>query len=187
MVHGRHGMCRFEMITGPMFSGKTTELCRRVYRMQSIGKSVMSVSPSMDTRAGVSGITTHDEQTAIKCAHKGSKLMDFVAMTRTHDAVAIDEAQFFPDLVEYLLELERVGYKGTVILNCLNGDSTRKPWEVVSAAIPLMDDVYMCKAYCKVCNDGTEASFSKCLVTKEGQNLIGGKQAYVATCRRHFV
>ena len=112
--------------------------------------------------------------------------MDVIPALKFCDALAIDEAQFFPDLHEFLLEVEKEGYTGTVILTCLNGDSERKPWKGVTEAIPLMDDITMCKAYCTMCNNGQEASFSKCIVTKNSQNLIGGKDEYAAVCRRHF-
>ena len=51
-----------EIIMGPMFSGKTTELCRRVRRLECTTHLVLIVNHDSDTRYGDSGQTlTHDK------------------------------------------------------------------------------------------------------------------------------
>ena len=49
-----------ELIVGPMFAGKSTELLRRVRRHSFSGKSVLYVKYAADTRYDVTCISTHD-------------------------------------------------------------------------------------------------------------------------------
>ena len=48
-----------QLIVGCMFSGKSTELIRRIRRFQSIGKRVMVVNHTLDNRDGSSNAATH--------------------------------------------------------------------------------------------------------------------------------
>src|SRR5690625_5818195 len=50
---------RLTVIAGPMFSGKSEELMRRVRRATIAGIDVLVVSHSLDTRSDISTITTH--------------------------------------------------------------------------------------------------------------------------------
>ena len=50
-----------ELIIGPMFAGKSTELLRRVKRHAISGKSCLYVKYAADTRYDVSSIATHDQ------------------------------------------------------------------------------------------------------------------------------
>ena len=60
---------RIELIMGPMFAGKSTELLRRVRRLQISGKKCLSIKYSMDERYSKQDIATHDSvtQTAVAC------------------------------------------------------------------------------------------------------------------------
>ena len=49
-----------ELIIGPMFAGKSTELLRRVKRHSISGKSCLYVKYAADTRYDTSCIATHD-------------------------------------------------------------------------------------------------------------------------------
>ena len=49
-----------ELILGPMFAGKSTELLRRVKRHAISGKSCLFVKYAADTRYDVEAISTHD-------------------------------------------------------------------------------------------------------------------------------
>ena len=52
---------RIELIMGPMFAGKSTELLRRVQRLEISGKKCLSVKFSFDTRYSEDCISTHDK------------------------------------------------------------------------------------------------------------------------------
>ena len=49
-----------ELIIGPMFAGKSTELLRRVKRHEISGKSCLYVKFAADVRYDASSIATHD-------------------------------------------------------------------------------------------------------------------------------
>jgi thymidine kinase len=49
-----------EMIIGPMFAGKSTELLRRMDRHRFSGKKCLYVKYAEDTRYDVQAISTHD-------------------------------------------------------------------------------------------------------------------------------
>ena len=48
------------IIMGNMFSGKTSELIRRLKRLKVIGKEVMIVNSAKDTRSPEEVLKTHD-------------------------------------------------------------------------------------------------------------------------------
>lgn len=50
-----------EMIIGPMFAGKSTELLRRMDRHRFSGKKCLYVKYSEDTRYDAQAIATHDQ------------------------------------------------------------------------------------------------------------------------------
>ena len=48
---------------------------------------------------------------------------------------------------------------------------------------PLCDSITKLKALCLMCNDGTEAIFSKRIISDENQTSIGSVDKYMAVCR----
>lgn len=60
---GAHGVMkrgRIELIIGPMFAGKSTELLRRVKRHEIAGSKCLRIKYADDTRYSVDSISTHD-------------------------------------------------------------------------------------------------------------------------------
>lgn len=51
---------RIELIIGPMFAGKSTELLRRVKRHEIAGSRCLRIKYAADTRYSVDSIATHD-------------------------------------------------------------------------------------------------------------------------------
>ena len=49
-----------ELICGPMFSGKSTELLRRLKRYEIAGHKILKVKYAEDCRYSVDSISTHD-------------------------------------------------------------------------------------------------------------------------------
>jgi len=48
------------VIIGPMFSGKTSELIRRIKRYQLAGKKTIIYKPSIDVRYSIENVNSHD-------------------------------------------------------------------------------------------------------------------------------
>ena len=57
----KHQRGRIELIMGPMFAGKSTELLRRVNRLEISGKTCLSIKYSADNRYSNECISTHDK------------------------------------------------------------------------------------------------------------------------------
>lgn len=99
-----------------------------------------------------------------------------------YDVIAIDEGQFFPDVVEYSEEAANKGH--VVIIAALDGDFRRKPFGRVLELIPMAERVDKLTAVCMTCF--TDAAFTKRTVAATQIELIGGAEAYKPVCRACF-
>lgn len=81
---------QIQLIFGPMFSGKTTELLRRVRRHKLAQRSCVVIKYIKDQRYSAEDAATHDQVTmpAVPC----EKLSD--VDVENYDIIGIDEAQF---------------------------------------------------------------------------------------------
>jgi len=168
-----------ELVVGGMFSGKTSEMIRRLKRFQVIGKKILVVNSAKDTRNPLSVLQTHDK-TTFNCVKTDSlEAIQFGDV----DVVAIDEAQFFTGLRPFV---ERaLGEDLHILVAGLDGDFRQKTFGEILTLVPLADDVTKLKALCMVCMDGTPGPFSKRLTSDEHQELVGDT-CYMATCRKHL-
>ncbi len=179
---------RIEIILGCMFSGKSTELLRRCNRYHAIGKPVTLINHRLDSRTDNS-IKTHDgvKNVAIKLTN----LMDFIHNKEyretlyTSAVVGIDEAQFFNDLVEFVIAIEKLNK--IVIIAGLDGDSERKPFGKILECIPLCDSVIKLTALDMVKQDGTPGVFTKRISKTKDQVLIGKEDSYLAVSRASYL
>lgn len=182
-----------ELIIGGMYSGKSTELIRRVRCLSAIGKHVLVVNSVLDDRYNDMDVcTTHygDKTQAIKLrklTNLTSRMLikgaDGVTLP---DVVAVDEAQFFPDLFEAVCTMVD-SLQVSVMVAGLVGDFKRNHFGEIHRLLPLADDVHMCRAYCHGCCDGTKASFTKRLYGGDGQVEVGSTNKYIAVCRKCYL
>jgi len=91
-----------ELIIGPMFSGKSTELLRRVRRNKFSKKSCILVKYKFDTRYSNEGVATHDKLSvkAISC----TGIEEIYSELLKYQVIGIDEGQFFKDV--FLVKIE---------------------------------------------------------------------------------
>lgn len=202
---------RLEVIAGPMFSGKSEELMRRVRRAKIAGVNVLVISHSLDTRSDLSAITSHigvnipavpvgDVESLAEAARDGS-----------YDLVAVDEAQFFgPDLVPLVFALVEDG--ATVIVEGLCVTFDGGPFEPMPTLMAVAEDVLKLTAVCTICGrdavfhqrvgspartngqavtngqigDAVDQTPSEPRATDIDASHIGGLESYVARCREHF-
>ena len=176
-------MSSLSVILGCMYSGKNTELLRRVSRYYSIGIDVLLINHINDTRTGKS-VKTHSNM--VKSALKIDDLMKVVKsdIFNKCDIIAIDEAHFFTDLLEFVLYCETHNKK--IIVSGLDGDYKREPIGDILKLIPLCDDVVKLKALDMVDKDGSSAIFSKRIVESDQQILIGAQESYIAVSRKNY-
>jgi len=172
------------IIMGNMFSGKTSELIRRLKRLKVIGKNILVVNSAKDTRSPEQVLKTHDN-VKFNCL-KVYDLFEIINKPEFDEAdiVAIDEAQFFPRLkkfVECCLHMNK-----SVILAGLDADSFQCKFGEILDCVPLACDVTKLSALCMCCNDGTPGPFTKRTVEDKTLELIGGSDMYIAVCREHL-
>ena len=144
-----------QLILGPMFSGKSTELIRRLKRYQIARYPCLIVKYAKDIRYDLESIATHDQQT-LK-AISADKLKNLKVNLSDYDVIGIDEGQFFPDIVEFSEEMANKGK--TVVIAALDGTFQRKAFASILELIPLSEHVVKLNAVCMTCfGDG---SFTK--------------------------
>jgi len=174
---------RIEIILGCMFSGKSTELMRRISRYEAIGEKTLIINSNLDTRTDDS-VKTHDnrKKSALKCMN----LMDIIQhpLFLTSNIIGIDEAQFFTDIREFLLKTEHLNK--TFIISGLDGDSERRPFGKILDCIPLCDEVIKLTAMDMIDKDGTPAIFTKRIIDNEDQICIGAVGDYIAVSRHNY-
>lgn len=181
------GNTRVEIILGCMYSGKSTELLRRCNRYQAIGKEILLINHTNDTRTGDS-VMTHRKQT--QTAVKFTKLMDIFKNSSSEkvfqnsQVIGIDEGQFFEDLLEFVNYIEKFGK--TIIISGLDGDFNRKPFGQILSCIPLCDEVVKLSAMDMVDKDGTPAIFTKRIVETSAQVHVGATESYEAVSRKNY-
>ena len=147
-----------------MFSGKSTELARRIRRHKVANRQCLVVKYAGDTRyedereafardAKTSHVITHDRQSlaAVPCV----KLADVSNIVHAFDVVGVDEGQFFGDLAESCEAWARAGK--TVIVAALDATFQREPFNDVLSLVPIAEQVTKLSAVCARCGDDARA------------------------------
>lgn len=176
---------RLELIIGNMFSGKSTELIRRINKERSIDKKILIINYSGDNRYSTDSISTHNK-VLVKCL-KVTGLFEIPFDTiNDYDSFFIDEGQFFTDLYEFVTQLVDI-FKKHVIISGLDGDYNRNLFGSIIKLIPMCDTVDKLTAYCNKCNNGTHAPFTKKIQNTGVIVDIGNSDKYVPVCRFHYL
>ena len=172
-----------EVVCGPMFSGKTEELIRRVRRSQIARQKVQIFKPSIDDRFHESDVVSHSSQSIEAVPVRNS----LEILNRVYDStrvVAVDEIQFFDEMIiKVVTKLARRGCR--VICAGLDQDSNGRPFGSIPDLLAISDSVDKVQAVCTVC--GAPATKSVRLDnSKKGQVVVGHSDIYEARCRTHF-
>ena len=177
------------LILGPMFAGKSSALLSRVKRAKVLGWKALVITCDIDKRYDASGakVMTHD-LAGIDAV--GVTMLEGVAWTKDYSKarlIVIEEAQFFPDLYEFVVNAVEKHGKDVVVVG-LDGDSDRNPFGQVLNLVPLADEVVRLSALCKRCGDGKPALFTALVSgVKGGQVCVGGADKYEPMCRKHYL
>lgn len=180
---------RLSVIAGPMFSGKSEELMRRVRRATIAGFDVLVISHALDTRSDLTTITSHIGMNIPAVPLADAASIAEAAQANDYDLIAIDEAQFFgPELVPTVNDLLAEGNDVIVEGLCVTFDG--QPFEPLPSLMAVAEDVVKLTAVCTIC--GRDAAFHQrtdrpdLAATAIDASLIGGLDTYVARCREHF-
>ncbi len=178
-------MCgKLELIIGPMFSGKSTELIRRIRLLQKIEKKILVIKPIIDSRYNQDKITSHNYE-SVDCMVL-EKLADIANdEINKYNTIVVDEGQFFSDLVPVVTKWVD-NFNVDIIVGGLDGDFQRQPIGTILDLIPHADHCHKLSSLCNRCKDGTPAPFSFRLVESSDKVLVGGSESYIPVCRKHF-
>ena len=171
-----------EVITGPMFSGKTEELIRRVARAEIAKIPYALFKPMFDTRYSENEIVSHDNK--ILSAKPVMNAKEILGFSIDAEIIGIDEAQFFnQELIDTCVKLANGGVR--VIVAGLDMDYLSKPFQPIPNIIGVADQVTKLKAICVEC--GEDAGFTHRINKKEEKQLmLGEKNSYEPLCRTCF-
>ena len=176
------------VIFGSMYSGKTTELIRRITRYQSIQKRVLVINSKLDNRYSCDdAIISHDEYkyNSMKCKNL-HEIDSQLKIQVDVDVVAIDEGQFFPDLKKYVLKFTEE-YGKDVIVAGLIGDFKREKFGSIIDLLNYSDNIVHLKALCTNCTNGTLGIFTKKTCNVLDRIDVGSKEKYIAVCRKCYL
>tara|TARA_Y100000034_G_C6876127_1_gene400698 strand:+ start:489 stop:1034 length:546 start_codon:yes stop_codon:yes gene_type:complete len=174
---------RVEVICGPMFSGKSEELLRRLKRARIAKKKYQLFKPSIDKRYSETEVVSHSGERLECQVLKNSYDLPHELEEGT-EIVAFDEAQFFDStLLEAATSLANMGMR--VIIAGLDMDSRGKPFGPMPGAMAVAEEVLKLTAVCESC--GEPATHTHRL-TKDNmqQVLVGAGEHYQARCRDHW-
>ena len=171
-----------EVICGPMFSGKTEELIRRLVRAQIAKQRVAIFKPSTDNRFDKDYIVSHNQR-KIKSiqVEKTNAILDYQDKA---DVFGIDEAQFFDvAIVEVCRSLANAGKR--VVVAGLEKDYLAKSFGPMPQI--MVDAEYITKVNAICMNCGDPANFSHRISRETKQVVVGETEKYEALCRRCYI
>lgn len=178
-----------EVIIGPMFSGKTSELIRLVEREVYAKRKGAIFKIAFDKRYSARAVVTHNglkyDAYTVASSQEGVDKIREVAESNKLDAVGVDEVNFFP--VEVVKLLDTLADSRRVIACGLNLNFKAEPFPSTMELAARADRVRYLSAVCVVC--GQEATRTQRLIggkpaPKDSPVIVvGGKELYEPRCR----
>jgi thymidine kinase len=172
-----------EVVCGPMFSGKSEELIRRLRRAEIAGQRVLIVKPRIDDRYDVAHVVSH-AGARMRAVAAGSAA-EVLRVANGYEVVGIDEVQFFDErIVDVVHRLVDRGAR--VVAAGLDTDFRHEPFGAMPTLLALAELVDKLQAVCHRCGgtatrtqrlvDGLPAPFSGATI------VVGALDSYEARC-----
>jgi thymidine kinase len=171
-----------EVICGPMFSGKSEELIRRLRRAEIARQRVQIFKPVIDQRYSTDHIVSHnDTRIHSDCVSNASELQAKLDL-RT-EVIGIDEAQFLGEaMVEMVVRLADMGKR--ILIAGLDTDYLGRPFHPMPELLAVADEITKTLSICMQC--GNPAKHTQRLVASKELIVVGAEGLYEARCRRCF-
>lgn len=168
-----------EVICGPMSSGKTTEMLRRLKRAQIANIPTLLLKPTTDDRTS-GAVTTHDAYRAL-CLTISASERNLKGIIGNAKVIGIDEIQFFDEsIIPQIRALSDIGIR--FICSGLDLDFHAEPFPVTMRLMAVAEKVKKLSAVCVKCGFDAPRSFRKVRATQTV--LVGGLDSYDARCVR---
>lgn len=175
-----------EVICGPMFSGKSEELIRRLRRAQYAKQMVLTFKSILDDRQTLEYVVSHDGTRLSAQPVAALEKIREAGLKDDVDVVGIDEVQFFPnEIIPVLCELVEAGKR--IIVAGLDRDFRGLPFGPMPILLSIADKITKLQAIC--CECGTDATMTQRLVNNQPAAyndptiMVGAQEAYQARCR----
>ena len=178
-----------EIILGPMWSGKTTELVKLYNKFKYCNINILTINYLHDKRYSDDNISTHDKIN-IPCEMienlkdisdiENNKLTDKFNNAKV---ILINEGQFFKDINVWVNLAVNKYYKHIYVCG-LDGDFQRKSFNNFLELIPYSDKVRKFNAICCECKQNP-AIFTHRITNDNKQELIGNEM-YKPMCRKCY-
>lgn len=182
-----------EIICGPMFSGKSEELIRRLKRVQISGKSFLLFKPSIDNRYDATHVVSHDHRKleAIVTGTDKDAIIDIenLVNTKNPEVIGFDEGNFYdsdsnivPAIKKWVAEGKRIIVAG------LDTDFRGETFGPMGDLLAHADNVDKLKAICMKCKS-REAVMTQRLINgrpakySDPTIVVGAAEMYEARCR----
>jgi thymidine kinase len=171
-----------ELLCGPMFSGKTDELIRRVRAARADGRRAIVLKPAIDDRHPRDVVVSHSGESVDAVAIAGDELL---AAVGDAEVVFVDEVQFFDAALAEAVELLRA--RGSdVVAAGLDLDFRREPFPTTRRLADAAARVERFRGRCGRC--GRPATVTQRLVNGHPASLddpvvrIGDEELYEPRC-----
>lgn len=178
-----------EIVVGPMYSGKSEELIRRIKRAEIAKQKVLVFKPSIDNRYSAKDVTSHNG------AAIGAIPIDDLDEVYEHidesiQVVGFDEVNFFDQkITSTVKKLANMGIR--VICAGLDMDFKGEPFGSVPELMAMAEFVDKLQAVCVVC--GQPATRTQRIINGQPAKyddpviLVGATESYEARCRCHHI
>ncbi len=192
-----HGLT---LITGTMFSGKSTELIRRIKRLEAADYPAQLFKPRIDDRYDLEHVTSHDgfKKRAVYVNSVDEIIANLKEETRV---IGIDEIQFLESQVVQFCDQQAQNKIILVAALLKNFQDNYFPFRDgkldTSDLLRIADHVVYLNAICTYQERGQRCRKSATRVQRfVGGKIapfddplvkVGGKEAYEPRCREHFV
>ena len=172
-----------EIVCGPMFSGKSEELVRRIRRAQIARQKVQVFKPAIDDRFHKTDVVS---RTSLSFkAHPVEKATEILEQLKDSTRiVGIDEVQFFDDsIIEVAGRL--VGRGIRIVCSGLDQYSNGEPFGPMPELLAIADQVDKVQAICTVC--GAPATKTHRMVPTDDvkATVVADNDIFQARCRAH--
>jgi thymidine kinase len=171
-----------EVVCGPMFSGKSEELIRRLRRAEIARQRVQIFKPVIDQRYSSDHIVSHDDSRIPSVGVNSAAEVEARLDLRT-EVIGIDEAQFLGEaIIPLVVRLADMGKR--VLIAGLDTDYLGRPFHPMPELLAVADEITKALAICMQC--GNPAKHTQRLIASEDLIVVGAAGMYEARCRRCF-
>ena len=180
-------MGELHITVGPMFSGKTSALIDLYNKLKQEDVNVIAINYAEDKRYSENLLSTHDQVmiSAINVMNLSNIMTSAVYSAKYTNSkyILINEAQFFGDLYEFIINAVEKDRKCVYVYG-LDGDFQRDKFGQLVDLIPYCNTITKLQSNCNFCQE--KAIFSHRLTGDKRQKVIGSSN-YVPLCRRCYL